>query len=101
MSNGTYAGSYGAPLKLVHAQALFTATATIESAGSYGAYNLGGLAVSLANEGLIEATAGIAIDLAGGGSVVNGASGHTAALVYGLTGVELGEAGSVDNVGTI
>jgi hypothetical protein len=107
VNRGTIAAGNTAAFEAIHLFAggyVGNTASTALIAGQASGIYIGGGAGTLDNLGRIEGlgATGIGVDLAGGGSVVNGATGVAAAVISGGGGVVVaGGAGSVANYGTI
>ncbi|HLY57802.1 MAG TPA: Hint domain-containing protein [Stellaceae bacterium] len=103
MSSYTYAGTYYTAVTLAHSVSTIVSGTTIDVAtGADAVYGQSPNAFTLYNDGLIEAPAGIAVDLRGGGLLINGSATDATALIYGTLGVlELGSTHTVVNYAKI
>src|SRR5437764_648960 len=80
-------GTYLSPLTI-------TTTGTVLAGGGDGVFGPGYAAWTLDNYGIVQSTAAIGVDLAGGGLVTNGLSGASTALIAGSAGgVRIGGSG--------
>lgn len=105
----TFVGTYTTPQTLSNPAAdnpaIVTGTISVSSAGQVALYGSAGNSWTVNNLGTIESTgsAGMAVDLASGGLVVNGTVGSATPLILGNRfGIRIdAAAGTVDNFGTV